>query len=184
MAEQLRKIAGNGGTIAKNCGKWRNNCEKLQEMAEQLRKIAGKLRCRNQTSRSLKEQHSSTGDTRGANTHVRGTGKRQWRMVCGKLRKIAENWGKLRNCEKWQTLPRMVTRELSRVCWLRQVQHNGQHMQSQEGEKSLSRAEHGPGRLSQKVYRNGVDSDPLREKEGNIIDICSIQTPPPPPIKL
>ena len=47
-------------------------------------------------------------------------------------------------------------------------------MPSQEGEKSLSRAEHGPGRLSQKVCGNSVNSDPLRDREGNIIDICSI----------
>ena len=70
--------------------------------------------------------------------------------------------------------PRMVTRELSRVCWLRRDQHNRQHMQSQEGEKSLSRAEHGPRRLSQKVCRNSANGDPLREREGNIIDICSV----------
>ena len=60
--------------------------------------------------------------------------------------------------------PRMVTRELSRVCWLRHVQHNGQHMQSQEGEKSLSRAEHGPGRLSQKVWDG--------EGMGRTVTIC------------
>ena len=47
-------------------------------------------------------------------------------------------------------------------------------MQSQEGEKSLSRAKHGPERLSQKVCRNSVNSDRLREREGNIFDICSI----------
>ena len=35
-------------------------------------------------------------------------------------------------------------------CWTR-VQHNTQHMQPQEGKKSLSRAEHGPRRLSQKI---------------------------------
>ena len=60
-----------------------------------------------------------------------------------------------------------MTRELSRVCWLRRDQHNRQHMQSQEGEKSLSRAEHAPRRLSQKVSRNSVNSDPS-------------QNPPPP----
>ena len=38
----------------------------------------------------------------------------------------------------------------------------------------MSGAKHGPRRLSQKVCRTGVKSDHLREREGNIFDICSI----------
>ena len=51
-------------------------------------------RGRNQTSRSLKEQHFRTGDTQGTNKRARGT-----------LRKIAEDCEKLRNFEKLPTSP-------------------------------------------------------------------------------
>ena len=54
------------------------------------------MRCRNQTPRSLKEQHLCTGDTQGTNTHVRGASEKQWRENCGKKRE------KLRNCEELQ----------------------------------------------------------------------------------
>ena len=59
-------------------------------------KIAGKLWCRDQTSRSLKEQHYCTGDTRGTNKHARWTSKKQVGKTCGKLRKIEKNCEKLR----------------------------------------------------------------------------------------
>ena len=51
--------------------------------------IAEKLRCRNQTSQSLKEQHFGTGDTQGNSKHARWTSKKQ-------LRKIAKNRENLR----------------------------------------------------------------------------------------
>ena len=57
------------------------NCAKIEE----------RLRCRDQTSRSLKEQHFCTGDTQGTNTHARWATKKQ-------LRKIAK-----KNCEKLRT---------------------------------------------------------------------------------
>ena len=69
--------------------------------------------------------------------------------------------------------PRMVTRELSRgwVCWLRRDQHNEQHMRSQKGEKSLSRAEHGAfcKRSVGIVYTGTLCGG----ERGTIIDICS-----------
>ena len=65
--------------IAKHCGK----------IAVELQKIAGKRRCRNQTSRSLKEQHFCTGDTQGTNEPARWTSEKQ-------LRKIAKNCQELR----------------------------------------------------------------------------------------
>ena len=71
----------------------KSNCEKL-------RKIAGKLRCRNQTSRSLKEQHLCTGDTQGTNKQPRWTNKKQLRKNCGKLREIGGKWEIVQNCEK------------------------------------------------------------------------------------
>ena len=37
----------------------------------------GKLRCRHQTSRSLKELHLCTGDTKGTNEHARGTSRKK-----------------------------------------------------------------------------------------------------------
>ena len=50
--------------------------------------------------------------------------------------------------------PRMVTCELSRVCcWLRRRQQQISTCRPQEEEKSLSRAENGPRRLSQKVEK-------------------------------
>ena len=54
--------------------------------------IAGKSRWRNQTSRSLKEQHLCTRDTEAA----RWTSKTHCRKNCGTLREIAGNCGKLR----------------------------------------------------------------------------------------
>ena len=41
--------------------------------------IAVQLRCRHQTSRSLKEHHSCTGDTQGTNERARGTGTKELR---------------------------------------------------------------------------------------------------------
>ena len=64
--------------------------------------------------------------------------------------------------------PRMVTCELSRVgCCLRRRQQQISTCRSQEGGKSLSRAENDPRRLSQKVEKK--------------IDTPNRQTPPPPP---
>ena len=48
----------------------------------------GKLRCFNQTSRSLKEQHYGTGDTQGTNTHAGGGGKQN--AIAEKRRKIVD----------------------------------------------------------------------------------------------
>ena len=82
--KQRRKptsLCGRGGGIAVRKGQI------------QLRKIAEKLRCRNQTSRSLKEQHFCTRDTQGTYNHARWTSKKQ-------LRKIVGNSRKWRNCEK------------------------------------------------------------------------------------
>ena len=102
--------AGGGGWIAvrerqipwwKIAGELRENCGKLRE-------IEGKLRCHNQTSQSLKEQHFCTGDT----------GHRQIRRTKSNCGKIAQNCGKLqetagnckqknceiaKNCEKMRT---------------------------------------------------------------------------------
>ena len=63
----------------------------LRKIAQKLPKICGKLRCRNQTSRSLNEQHFGTGDTQGTHKHAKRTGKR--RENCGKLQKISRNCG-------------------------------------------------------------------------------------------
>ena len=58
--------------------------------------------------------------------------------------------------------PRMVTCELSRVCcWLRQRQQQISTCRPQEEEKSLSRAENGPRRLSQKVCESCGESRPF-----------------------
>ena len=70
---------GGGGDCGQGASK--SNCDKV-------RKIAGKLRCRNQTSRSLKGQHLCTGDTQGTHTHAS-----QAKSNCGKMGKIV---GKLR----------------------------------------------------------------------------------------
>ena len=63
---------GASNPIAKNCRKWR---------------------CRNRTSRSLKEQHLCTGDTQDTKEHARGTSKTQLPKYCGKLREIAKFCG-------------------------------------------------------------------------------------------
>ena len=86
---------GASNPIEKNCGKLREN--------------GGKSRCRNQTFRSLREQHVCTGETQGTNKHARSTSEKQLQKNCekmrkiAKLRKIAEKCGKLRNCEKLRT---------------------------------------------------------------------------------
>ena len=58
------------------------NCRILREIAGNGGKTAEKLRCRNQTSRSLEEQHLCTGDTQGTNGTRGGQAKRN----CGTLR--------------------------------------------------------------------------------------------------
>ena len=77
----LRGRAGGGGLRS---GSAKSYCQKLREIAGK------KLRCRNQTSRSLNEQHLCTGDTRGTNTHARGTGKKQLWKIAGDC-EIAKN---------------------------------------------------------------------------------------------
>ena len=77
----------------------------VKSNGEKLGKIAGKLRRRNQTPRSLKEQHLCTGDTQGTNKYAGGTGKKQLR------RHIAENYEELRTSipppppARWQSPP-------------------------------------------------------------------------------
>ena len=67
-----------------------------QEASNPNAKNCGKLRCRNQTSQSLKQQQFCTGDTQGTNNHARWTSKRQLQKNCRTLRK-------LQNCEKLRT---------------------------------------------------------------------------------
>ena len=73
---------GGGG----DCGQGASN-----PIAKISGKIAGKLRCCNQTSRSLTEQHVCTGDTQGTKKHARGTSNKQLQKNCGKLPEIAKS---------------------------------------------------------------------------------------------
>ena len=61
-------------------GSVKPNCEKLRKIGGGK---TGKWRCRNQPSRSLKEQHFCTGDTQGTNEHARGISQKQLRENCG-----------------------------------------------------------------------------------------------------
>ena len=70
----------------------------VKSNSEKLRKIAGNLRCRNQTSRSLKGQRFCTGDTQGTNKHARWT-----RKNCGKTAENCENCEIAKNSEKLRT---------------------------------------------------------------------------------
>ena len=71
----------------------------LRTIAENCGKFAGKLRCRDQTSRSLKDQHFCTGGTKGTNKHAMWTSKKQLWKNC----EISKDCEKLRNCEKLRT---------------------------------------------------------------------------------
>ena len=71
----------------------------VRERQIQLQKTVGKLRCRTQTSRSLKEQHLCTGDTR--HQQARKMDKQQ--AVAGKLREIAGKCAIAGNCEELRT---------------------------------------------------------------------------------
>ena len=60
-AGRYARRGGGGGLRSESV---KSNCEKLPE----------KLRCRSQTSRSLKEQHLFAGDTQRTHTHAREGG--------------------------------------------------------------------------------------------------------------
>ena len=65
--------------------------------------------------------------------------------------------------------PRLVTCELSRVCWLRCRQHNTHHMTlHKKGRKDLPRAENQPQAPFAKVCGKKAHSDFLRERVSNI----------------
>ena len=85
----------------------------VRERQIQLRKIADKLQENSQTSRSVMDQHLCTGDTQGTNKHAMRTSKKQLRK---NLRKIPENFGKLRNCEKLQKLRTLIAPPPPPVC--------------------------------------------------------------------
>ena len=72
--------------------------------------------------------------------------------------------------------PRMVTCELSRVCcWLRRRQQQISTCRPQEEEKSLSRAENGPRRLSQKVCESCGESPPPRLHSRNTTQYTALR---------
>ena len=90
LVEQGR---GGGGQMAV-----RGHQIQLRKLAGNYGEIAQKLRCRHQTSRSLKEQHLCTGDTQGTNTHATSIRKKQLQKNCGKLIRIAKLRNIARNC--------------------------------------------------------------------------------------
>ena len=94
--------------------------------------------------------------------------------------------------------PRMVTCELSRVCWLKRSQHNMQHMQiTRRREKSLSRAETALGAFRKRSVRRMCRGPFAWERGQHQTEItCSTCTqyiyhevekggpsPPPPPVR-
>ena len=77
----------------------------MAEIAGNCGKLRGKLQCRNQTSRSLKEQHLCTGDTQGSNKRASWTGKKAIAEKCGQLPKIAGNCEIAKHCGPQPTPP-------------------------------------------------------------------------------